>query len=72
MGIASIATGLFLVISIYLYSVSSWYNTSTAIIAFMAAGLILHLGWLPHMGTDTKDYDNGNGGGTRIFLDKPA
>ena len=66
MGIASIAAWLFLL------SASSWYNTLTAIIVFIAAGLILHLGWLPHMGTDTKDYDNGNGGGGRIFLDKPA
>ena len=66
MGIASIATGLFLL------SASSWYNTLTAIIAFIAAGLILYLGWLTHMGMDTKDSDNGSGGGGRIFLDKPA
>ena len=65
-GIASIATGLFLL------SLSSWYNTLTAIIAFIAAGLILYLGWLTHMGMDTKDSDNGSGGGGRIFLDKPA
>jgi hypothetical protein len=44
----------------------------TAIIAFIAAGLILYLAWLTHMGTDTKDSDNGNGGGGRIFLDKSA
>ncbi|HYZ58919.1 MAG TPA: hypothetical protein VE544_04605 [Nitrososphaeraceae archaeon] len=44
----------------------------TAIIAFIAAGLILYLAWLTHMGTDTKDSDNGNGGGGRIFLDETA
>jgi hypothetical protein len=65
MGIASIATGLVL-------SASSWYNTLTAIIAFIVAGLILYLGWLTHMGMNTKDSDNGSGGGGRIFLDKPA
>jgi hypothetical protein len=69
MGIASIATGLFLLSAYY---ASSWYNTLTAIIAFIAAGLILYLRWLTHMGMDTKDSDNGNGGGGRIFLDKPA
>jgi hypothetical protein len=70
-GIASIATGLFL---LSVYSVSSWYNTLGAILAFIAAGLILNLGWLTDMGMDTWDSDNGNGsgGGGRIFLDKPA
>ena len=45
-----------------------------AILAFIAAGLILYLGWLTDMGMDTQDSDNGsgNGGGGRIFLDKPA
>jgi threonine/homoserine/homoserine lactone efflux protein len=69
MGIASIATGLFL---LSVYSVSSWYDTLAAIIAFIAAGLILYLGWLAEMGMDTQDSDNSNGGGGRIFLDKPA
>lgn len=68
-GIASIATGLYLLSE---YSVSSWYNMLTAIIAFMAAGLILYLGWLTYMGMDNTDSDNGSGGGGRIFLDKPA
>ena len=68
-GIASIATGLYLLSE---YSVSSWYNILTAIIAFIAAGLILYLGWLTHMGMDNTDSDNGSGGGGRIFLDKPA
>ena len=70
-GIASIANGLFL---LSVYSVSSWYNTLGAILAFIAAGLILHLGWFTDMGMDTQDSDNGNGsgGGGRIFLDKPA
>ena len=67
-GIASVATGLFLLSA---YSVSSWYSTMAAIIAFIAAGLILYLGWLTHMGMDTKDSDNDNGGGERIFLDNP-
>ena len=66
-GIASIATGLYLLSE---YSQSSWYNTLSAIIAFIAAGLILYLGWLMHMGMDTRDSDNGSGGGGRIFLDK--
>jgi hypothetical protein len=68
-GIASRATGLF---SLSVYSVSSWYNTLAAILAFTAAGLILYLGWLTDMGTDIQDSDNGNGGGGCIFLDKPA
>jgi hypothetical protein len=54
------------------YSESSWYSVLTAIGGFIAAGLILYLGWLMHMGKDTKDYDSGSGGGRRIFLDKPA
>jgi hypothetical protein len=69
MGIASITTGLFL---LSVSSVSSWYNTLTAIIAFIAAGLILYLWWLTHMGMDIKDSDKGNGDGGRMFLDKPA
>jgi hypothetical protein len=68
-GIASIATGLYLLSE---YSVSSWYNMLTAIIAFIAAGLISYLGWLTYMGMDNTDSDNGSGGGGRIFLDKPA
>jgi hypothetical protein len=40
------------------------------ILAFIAAGLVLYFGWLMQMGMDTRDYDNGSGGG--IFLDKPA
>jgi hypothetical protein len=70
-GIASIGNGLFL---LSVYSVSSWYNTLGAIIAFIAAGLILYLGWFTDMGMDTQDFDNGNGsgGGGRIFLDKPV
>jgi hypothetical protein len=70
-GIASIANGLFL---LSVYSISSWYNTLGAILAFIAAGLILYLGWLTDMGMDTQDSDNGSGGGSggRIFLDKPA
>ena len=68
-GIATIATGLYLLSE---YSQSSWYNTLGAIIAFIAAGIIMYLGWLAHMGMDTKDSDNGGGGGGRIFLDKPA
>ena len=69
MGIASIATGLFL---LSVYFESSWYNMLTEIMAFIAAGLILYLEWLTNMGTDIKDSDNVNGGGGRIFLDKPA
>jgi hypothetical protein len=64
--IASVATGLFLL------SASSWYNTLAAILAFIAAGLILYLGWLTDMGMDTQDSDNGRGGGGRMFLDKSA
>jgi hypothetical protein len=67
-GIASIATGLFLLSA---YSVSFLYNTLTTIIAFIAAGLILYLVWLTHMGMDSKEFDNGGGGGKGIFLDKP-
>jgi hypothetical protein len=67
MGIVSIATGLFLLSA---YSVSSWYNMLTAIIAFIAAGIILYLGWLIHMGMDTNDSDNGSGGGKHIFIDR--
>jgi hypothetical protein len=43
----------------------------TAIIAFIAAGIILYLGWLIHMGMDTKESDNGSGGGGKhIFIDR--
>ncbi|HEX5977351.1 MAG TPA: hypothetical protein VFY68_08745 [Nitrososphaeraceae archaeon] len=42
------------------------------ILAFIAAGLMLYIGWLMQMGMDTKDYDNSSGGGSRVFLDKPA
>ena len=67
-GIASIATGLFLLSA---YSVSSWYNMLTAIIAFIAAGIIMYLGWLIHMAMDTKESDNGSGGGGKhIFIDR--
>jgi hypothetical protein len=68
-GITSIATELFL---LSVYSISSWYNMFTAIITFIAAGLMLYLGWLIHMGMDTKEFDDGSDGGGRIFLDKPA
>jgi uncharacterized membrane protein len=66
-GIASIATGLFLLSA---YSVSSWYNMLTAIIAFIAAGIVSYLGWLIHMAMDTKDSDNSSGGGKHIFIDR--
>ena len=75
-GFACIATGLF---SLSTYSGPSWYGALTGILAFIAgilafiaAGLMLFFGWLMQMGMDTKDYDNGSGGGGRIFLDKPA
>jgi hypothetical protein len=68
-GFACIAFGMFLLSG---YSESSWYSVLTAIVGFIAAGLILYLGWLIHMGMDMKDYDNSGGGGRRIFLDKPA
>jgi hypothetical protein len=64
-GIASIATGLF---SLSVYSVSSWFNTLAAILAFIAAGLILHLGWLIDMDMDNQDSDNGSGGGGRVLI----
>ena len=50
----------------------SWYYISTVPIAFIAAGTNFYLGWLTHMGKDNKEFDNGGGGGGRIFLDKPA
>jgi hypothetical protein len=68
-GFACIATGLFLLSA---NSESSWHNTLVAFGAFIAAGLMLYLGWLIHMGMDMKDYDNSSGGGKHIFLDKPA
>ena len=66
-GFACIATGLF---HLPTYFVSSWYNTLSAVVAFVAAELMLYLGWLMHMGMDTKEFDNSGGG--RIYLDKPA
>ena len=68
-GFASIAAGLFYLSG---YSVSSWYGTLLGILAFIAAGAMLYLGWLMHMGMDSRDSDNDSGGGGRIFLDKPA
>jgi hypothetical protein len=35
-----------------------------AVIAFIAAGI--YLGWLRHMGRDTKEYDDGSGRGRLI------
>jgi hypothetical protein len=68
-GFACIAMGLF---DLSTYFITSWYNTFSAVVAFVAAGLILYLGWLMHMGMDTRDSDNSSGGGRRIFLDKPV
>ena len=68
-GFACIATGLF---SLSTYSGPSWYDVLPGILGFIGAGLLLYLGWLMQMGMDTKDYDNGTGGGRRIFVDKPA
>lgn len=66
-GFACIASGFFS-LSIY----PGVLGVLTGILAFIAAGLILYFGWLMQMGMDTKDYDNGSGGGGRIYLDKPA
>jgi hypothetical protein len=66
-GFACIASGLF--------SLSPYpgvLGALTGILAFIAAGLMLYFGWLMQMGMDTEDYDNGSGGGGRIFLDKLA
>ena len=68
-GFACIATGLF---SLSTYSGPSWYDVLPWILGFIGAGLLLYLGWLMQMGMDTKDYDNGTGGGRRIFVDKPG
>jgi hypothetical protein len=65
-GIAIIAIGF------SFYSVPSWTYALASLMAFIAAGIILYLGWLLHMGKDIKDFDDGSGGGGRIFLDKPA
>jgi threonine/homoserine/homoserine lactone efflux protein len=59
-GIAIITTGFLF------YPVPSWFS----LIAFIAAGIIFYLGWLIHMGKDTKEFDNGSGGGKRIFIDR--
>ena len=66
-GFACIASGLF-----SLSTYSGVLGVLTGILAFIAAGLILYFGWLMQMGMDTKDYDNGSGGGGRIYLDRPA
>jgi hypothetical protein len=65
-GIAIIATGF------SFYSMPSWCYKLASLMAFIAAGVIFYLGWLIHMGKDIKDFDDGSGGGGRIFLDKPA
>jgi hypothetical protein len=68
MGFACTASGLF-----SLSTYSGALGALTGILSFIAAGLMLYFGWLMQMGMDTKDYDNGSGGGGgRIFLDKPA
>ena len=59
-GIAIITTGFLF------YPVPSWI----LLIAFIAAGIIFYLGWLTHMGKDSKEFDNGSGGGKRIFIDR--
>jgi hypothetical protein len=48
------------------YPVPYWFS----LIAFIAAVTIFYLGWLTHMGKDSKEFDNGSGGGKRIFIDK--
>jgi hypothetical protein len=68
-GFACIATGLFYLST---YLVSSWYYTLLAVVAFVAGGLMWYLGWLMHMGMDTKDFDNDGSGTKSIFLDKPV
>ena len=68
-GIAMTATGIIL---LSMYSISSWYYTFMSMIAFVAAGMILYLAWITHMGRDTKEFDDSSGGGKPIFLDKPA
>jgi hypothetical protein len=59
-GIVIITTGLLF------YPVPSWI----LLIAFFAAGIIFYLGWLTHMGKDSKEFDNGSGGGKCIFIDR--
>jgi hypothetical protein len=68
-GFACIAAGLFYLSS---YSLSSLFDTMTALGAFIAGGLMLYLGWLIRMGMDIWDSDDESGGGRRVFLDKPA
>jgi hypothetical protein len=63
-GIAIITTGFFF------YSVPSLFYSLAALTAFIAAGITFYLGWLIHMGKDTKEFDNGSGGGKRIFIDR--
>jgi hypothetical protein len=63
-GIAIITIGFFF------YSIPSWFYSLAALIAFIAAGIIFYLGWLIHMGKDTKEFDNGSGGEKRIFIDR--
>jgi NADH:ubiquinone oxidoreductase subunit 4 (subunit M) len=68
-GTVMMATGFIL---FSMYSISSWYHTFMSLIAFIAAVMILYLGWVTHMGRDTKEFDDSSGGGKHIFLDKPA
>lgn len=47
------------------------YYTLVSVFILVAAGLVLYLGWMLHFDKDNKEFDNGSGGGRRIFLEKP-
>jgi hypothetical protein len=41
-----------------------------SVFVLIVAGLVLYLGWVLHFDKDTKEFDNGSGGGG-ICLEKP-
>jgi uncharacterized membrane protein YfcA len=72
-GLPLYAAGIFLTIIgiLYLSYFSVGYFTIISVFVLIVAGLVLYLGWVLHFDKDNKEFDNGSGGGGRIFLEKP-
>jgi len=56
---------------LFLSYFSVGYITLLSVFVLIVAGLVLYLGWRLHFDKDNKEFDNGSGGGGRIFLEKP-
>jgi uncharacterized membrane protein YfcA len=72
-GLPLYVAGIFLIIIgiLYLSYFSVGYFTIVSVFVLIVAGLVLYLGWVLHFDKDNKEFDNGSGGGGRIFLERP-